>query len=100
VRGAARSDALAGPGWMAAAPAQHLAPARAPTVIGLLSDGRRADARSDTKRFGFGGPPWLSAPFVSAATAVAVRVEPSREAIPVRRENRAPYYATAPPILP
>ncbi len=100
VRGAVRPDALAGPGWMDAAPDRHLAPARTPTVIGLLGEGRRADARNDTKRFGFGGPPWTTAPFVVASRTMAARIEPSRRATPTRPENRAPYHATAPPTLP
>ncbi len=100
VRGAVRADALAGAGWMAAAPDQHVAPARAPTVLGLLRYERHADARSDATRFGFGHAPWPAAPLALALNATTRLVASSTPAVPERPENRAPYQATAPPSLP
>jgi hypothetical protein len=98
VRGAVRADALAGAGWMAAAPDPHVAPARVPTVLGLLGHERYADARADAKRFGHA--PWPAAPLSLALNATTRLVASSTPAVPERPENRAPYQATAPPSLP
>jgi hypothetical protein len=100
VRGAVRADALAGPGWMAAAPDQHVVPARTPTVLGLLRYERQADARGDAKRFGFGGALQPATSLLLALHATSRRTASSLAAIPARPENRAPYHATAPPALP
>ena len=99
-RGVVRVDAARGPGWVAAAPDQHLAPARTPEAIGLLRDGQRADTRAEARRLGLGGPPHSASRFLLAAGAVAPRVEAWRTAARPPSRNRAPYDATAPPALP
>ena len=99
-RGVVRANALRGPGWMAAAPDQYLAPARAPEAIGLLRESRRASADAGARRFGLGGPPHSASRYRLAAGSIAPRVELSRTITWPPSQNRAPYYATAPPTLP
>jgi hypothetical protein len=99
-RGAVRVEAASGPGWIAATPGDHLAPARTPNALGLLRDGPRVDSRAEARRVGFGGPPHSAPHLVLAAGTVAPHVESRRTAARPPSRNRPPYYATAPPELP
>jgi hypothetical protein len=97
-RGVVRVEPADGNGWVAAAPTEHLAPARTPESIGLLRDGRRAEPRSDGRRVGVDGTPHPSRHSVLVALSAAPRSEGWRAASIVPSWNRSPYDATAPPI--
>lgn len=99
-RGVVQVDAVRGPGWMAATPGDHLAPARTPDALTLLRDGQRVDSRPEARRLGLGGPPHSASRFLVATITVAPRVEAWRTAARPPAWNRAPYDATAPPVLP
>lgn len=99
-RGVVRVDPLRGPGWMAAAPGDQLAPARTPDALTLLRDGQRVDSRAEARRLGLGGPPHSASRFLVAAITMAPRIETWRTAARPPSRNRAPYDATAPPALP